>query len=40
MLGITWDNPEMLDCFGRCRARFSHGAVCWTSTTRMIWKWT
>jgi len=28
MLGITWDNPEMLDCFGRCRARFSHGAVC------------
>ncbi len=21
-LGITWGSPEMLDCFGRCRARF------------------
>ena len=21
-LGITWDSEEMLDCFGRCRARF------------------
>lgn len=21
-LGITWNSPEMLDCFGRCRARF------------------
>jgi len=21
-LGITWDSPEMHDCFGRCRARF------------------
>jgi len=21
-LGIDWNSPEMLDCFGRCRARF------------------
>ena len=21
-LGIAWSSPEMLDCFGRCRARF------------------
>ncbi len=25
MLGITWDTPEMLDCFGRCRARYLQG---------------
>ena len=22
-LGITWGSPEMLECYGRCRARFS-----------------
>ena len=21
-LGIVWDSPAMMDCFGRCRARF------------------
>ena len=21
-LGVTWSSPELLDCFGRCRARF------------------
>lgn len=25
LLGIKWDSPEMLDCFGRCRARFLQG---------------
>ena len=25
-LGITWNSPEMLDCFGRCRARFRQSA--------------
>lgn len=25
-LEIDWSSPEMLDCFGRCRARFQHGA--------------
>jgi putative nucleotidyltransferase with HDIG domain len=25
LLGIRWDSPEMLDCFGRCLARFQHG---------------
>ena len=24
-LGIAWSSPEMLDCFGRCRARFRQG---------------
>lgn len=24
-LGLRWDSPEMLDCFGRCRARCRHG---------------
>ncbi len=22
LLGIQWDSPEMMDCFGRCKARF------------------
>ncbi len=22
LIGIKWDSPEMLDCYGRCRARF------------------
>jgi putative nucleotidyltransferase with HDIG domain len=22
LLGIKWDSPEMIDCFGRCQARF------------------
>ena len=26
LLGIRWDSPEMLDCFGRCHARFVQGA--------------
>ncbi|CAD5372475.1 HDOD domain-containing protein [Rubrivivax sp. A210] len=25
LLGLRWDAPEMLDCFGRCRARYRHG---------------
>ena len=25
LLGIRWDSPEMLDCFGRCHARFLQG---------------
>jgi putative nucleotidyltransferase with HDIG domain len=24
LLQIRWDAPEMLDCFGRCRARYRH----------------
>lgn len=24
-LGIVWDSPAMMDCFGRCRARFRQG---------------
>ena len=27
LLGIVWDSPEMLDCFGRCHARFMQGVL-------------
>jgi putative nucleotidyltransferase with HDIG domain len=26
LLGIQWHSPDMLDCFGRCHARFMQGA--------------
>lgn len=24
LLGVRWDDPGMIDCFGRCRVRFAH----------------
>lgn len=27
LLQLSWDDPAMLDCFGRCRARYLHGVA-------------